>query len=159
MTAHRLTRVAALALVALGAAACSSTAASSATTGHGAQAQIKSNFESFFRGSNGYSTKMSLLENSYLFSNVMQAQSNYFLARHAHVVVTAVGPIHGKTAAVRYNLYEGNKIALRNQSGDAVRVTGTWKVAASTVCGLLTLEGYARDANYGCPGTPATGTT
>lgn len=158
MGARRFTRTVPLVGVALVAAGCGTSAASSSGD-RGAAAAITSAYEQFFNGQSGYGTKMSLLQNSYLFRNVVEAQDKYLLARQAHVRVAHVGAVSGKTAPVRFDLYEGKKVALRNEKGSAVKVAGTWKVSAATVCALLHLEGYANSENYGCPATPATGTT
>lgn len=159
MGARRFKRIAPLVGVALAVAGCGTSAASSGGHRGGAAAAITRAYEQFFNGKNGYGTKMSLLQNSYLFRNVVRAQDKYLLARQAHVSVAHVGAVSGKTAPVRFDLYEGKKVALRNEKGSAVKVAGTWKVSAATVCALLHLEGYANSENYGCPATPATGTT
>jgi len=49
--------------------------------------------------------------------------------------------VSSTTARVVYTITLGGQPALKNQTGTAVRVGGTWKVSDKSFCALLSLEG------------------
>ena len=118
-------------------AAPASSAPASAATG-----QITTNWESFFNGKTSASTKISLLQNGQAFASVINAQAGSSLAQSAQAKVLSVTVNStGTQASVKYNVLLGGQTALPNQTGTAIHQGGVWKVADSSFCSLLALEG------------------
>ncbi|HEY3034513.1 MAG TPA: hypothetical protein VGJ54_07625 [Streptosporangiaceae bacterium] len=113
----------------------------SASAGNQATAEIERTFVRFFSGATPAATKVGLVQNGQRFAAVIQAQAPTELAKSTTATVGKVAVTSPTTATVTYTILLGGKPALENQAGQAVLVSGGWKVAASTFCQLLTLEG------------------
>ncbi len=110
------------------------------TTGS-AQAQIKSNWQTFFAASTPVATRVKLLEDGQQFQSILKSQSGHGLASTASAKVLSVGMVSSSQALVKYDILIGGATALPDQNGDAVLQNGTWKVGVQSFCGLLKLEG------------------
>jgi hypothetical protein len=111
-------------------------------SGSAATGQITTNWESFFDGKTAAAKKISLLQNGQAFASVINAQAGSALAKSAAAKVQSVSVNStGTQATVKYNVLLGGQTALPNQSGTAIYQDGTWKVADSSFCALLALEG------------------
>jgi hypothetical protein len=113
---------------------------SSPATGS-AQAQIKSNWTTFFAASTPVATRVKLLEDGSEFQSILKSQSGHGLASTASAKVLSVGMVSSSQALVKYDILIGGATALADQNGDAVLQSGTWKVGVQSFCGLLKLEG------------------
>jgi hypothetical protein len=122
---------------------------SAAAPNSAAAAQVERAFVRFFDGSTPAATKIGLVQNGQQFAAVIQAQATSELAKSTTVRVAKVTVTSPTTATAVYTILLGGKPALANQAGQAVLVNGTWKVAATTFCQLLALEGQKVP---GCPG-------
>jgi len=144
----------AMALVVVVAAACgSSTSASSpsatpAPAASGAtasptpdEAQITSNWVAFFAGSTSAAKKIVLLQNGPQFATVIKAQSSSPLAQSTEAKVASVTVLSPTTATVKYSILLAGQVALADQTGQAVKQGGIWKVSAKSFSALLALEG------------------
>ena len=143
---RRIAPTAALCTLALGAAACGGGSKSASSPAHqgtgGAKAAIERAWKGFFDGSSSVNTKESFVENAYLFSNLVSAQSSSALAKSVSVRVEQVSDITATHAKVTYRLEaDGKPLLPHPQQGVAVKIRGTWKVSAATVCALVKIEG------------------
>jgi len=105
------------------------------------KAEITRNWTLFFSGSTPASKKIQLLQNGRRFASVIRAQAQSPLARSTKASVARVTLVSSTTARVVYTITLGGQPALKNQTGTAVRVGGTWKVSDKSFCALLSLEG------------------
>lgn len=106
-----------------------------------AVAQITANWQKFFNGGTPAATKVSLVTNGQAFASIINAQAASALAKSTSAKVTAVKLSGLTAAAVTYNILLAGKPALPDQHGIALLQGGVWKVAASSFCSLLGLEG------------------
>jgi hypothetical protein len=105
------------------------------------QAAIRDAYVTFFRGTTPAVRKVRLLQNGAAFAAVITAQATSPLAQSTAATVSAVTVQSTDRAVVVYTVTLAGQPALTNQTGVAVRESGSWKVAAVTFCALLTLEG------------------
>jgi hypothetical protein len=110
-------------------------------TSSAAQAQIESNWKTFFAASTPVPTRVKLLEDGTEFQSILKSQSGHGLASSASAKVLSVGMVSSSQALVKYDILIAGATALANQTGDAVLQNGTWKVGVQSFCGLLKLEG------------------
>lgn len=141
-------------LVAVAVAACSSSTSSkppaasptpsptsAAAAGAAAEQAIAANWAAFFDPKTPAAKRVTLLEDGQTFAPVLKAQEGSALASQASATVSKVSVTKpASQAAVQYSILISGQPALTNQSGTAVYQDGTWKVGASSFCGLLTLE-------------------
>jgi|HubBroStandDraft_3_1064219.scaffolds.fasta_scaffold100112_2 hypothetical protein len=104
-------------------------------------AKIASDWAAFFSAKTPVSQRVSLLQDGQQFASIIQAQAGQGLAAEASARVDGVQLLTINTAKVVYDVLLNGTPALKAQSGTAVLQSGTWKVGASSFCGLLTLEG------------------
>jgi hypothetical protein len=109
------------------------------TSGSGATAAIKTNWEAFFSGKTSAATKISLLQNGQAFASIINNQAGSSLSTSASATVTQVTLKSGTQAAVKYNIGVSGA-SLNNQNGTSVYQNGKWVVADVSFCQLLTLE-------------------
>ncbi|ACU54927.1 conserved hypothetical protein [Acidimicrobium ferrooxidans DSM 10331] len=142
LTMHRVA-LAALMVAAGGASltACGSTTTSSKPTTTSPTAAIKKSYTDFFAGTTSAATKISLLQNGREFADIIDGQASSSLAKSVQATVQKVTLTSGTTARVVYTLDVGGQPALKNQTGEAVKVGGHWLVGDGSFCGLLALEG------------------
>ncbi len=108
------------------------------SSGSGAEAAIKANWEAFFSGKTSAATKIALLQNGQVFATIINNQAGSSLSNSASATVTSV-TISGDKATVKYNVGVSGA-SLNGQTGTAVYENGVWKVADVSFCQLLTLE-------------------
>jgi hypothetical protein len=117
------------------AATASSGGTSSATT-----AQIKADWQEFFRAKTPVATRISLLQNGSAFASILKSQASSPLAASASSTVSAVTVESPAQARVTYSIMLHGTPALKNEPGVAVHQNGTWKVGDQSFCALLILE-------------------
>jgi hypothetical protein len=124
--------------------ACSSSAAkhSSAPPTVSPAVAVKHAYETFFDYRTPPTTGATLLQDGPAFASALQAAAASASTQKITVSVTQVLP--GTSANVRkviYTLSLAGKPTLKAASGYAVLENGAWKVAGTTFCGLLNLNG------------------
>lgn len=126
----------------------SSTAApstSAGAAGGAAASQITTTWEAFFSGKTPASRKVALLQNGQAFKDIIDNQAKSSFARAVSATVGSVN-VTGSTASVDYSILEAGNVVQPNQTGQAVKVGGTWLVADGSFCSLLSLEGTTPSA-------------
>jgi hypothetical protein len=122
--------------------ATSPAATSTGSAPAGATAAISANFETFFNIKTSVAKRVSLLQDGSQFASIITAQEHNPLASGLTAKVKSVSNVTSSQADVKYDLVVGgSKVPM---TGNAVYENGTWKVGASTFCGLLTLEGLKK---------------
>jgi hypothetical protein len=104
-------------------------------------AAVKDAYVRFFDPKTPVATSVSLLQDGAAFQAVLEAQAKGSLAQGAAAEVSKVSLQSPNTAKVVFSILVNGKALLTDQPGYAVHDGGTWKVAAQTFCGLLTLQG------------------
>ena len=105
-----------------------------------AAAQIKANWEKFFRSSTPLAERVKLLQNGAALESAIKTFSALPLASGIGAKVTNVSVDSATKATVTYNLTApGGSDLLSNQKGTSVYQDGTWKVGTGSLCGLLKL--------------------
>jgi hypothetical protein len=137
-------------VVAFSVAACSSGSSTSAKppaaatpggSGAAAASAIAANWAAFFNASTPAAKRISLLQDGQAFASFIKAESSSGLASEASAKVSKVTVTKpAAQAAVSYSILLSGKPVLSGQSGMAVYQDGTWKVGATSFCGLLALE-------------------
>ncbi len=129
------------------------TSASGSASGSGSgtasaadEAAIKGAYVDFFSGKTPASRKQALLQHGSQFSQVIAAQASSPLAQSTTASVSKVTVQSPDRATVVYTISLSGQAGLTDQTGYAVRESGTWQVAASTFCALLALEGSSPSA-------------
>jgi hypothetical protein len=122
-------------------AACGSTSSTSSKPAPSPKAEITKSYTEFFSGSSPAKTKIELLQHGSAFKQIIDAQASSPLARSAKAKVQKVTLTSSTTAKVLYTIYLGGEPALKNQTGQAVKVDGHWEVGDGSFCALLALQG------------------
>ncbi len=117
-----------------------------ATTPAAERALIRKAWTEFFSGKTSAATKTSLLENGPAFETAIKAQASSAIAKQAGATVSKVTLQGPRKATVRYTISLAGAPVLRNQTGTAVKVDGSWKVGDASFCRLLALQGAAPKA-------------
>jgi hypothetical protein len=116
-------------------------APSGPTSGTAAEQAIAANWAAFFNAKTPAAKRVTLLQDGQEFAPVINAQAGSSLASQASASVSRVTVTKpASQASVAYSILISGQPALSNQSGTAVYQDGTWKVGASSFCGLLALE-------------------
>lgn len=119
-----------------------SAAPSSPGTGSTAEAaaQIKANWEKFFKSSTPVAEKVKLLQNGTALEAAIKSFAALPLASGIEAKVTKVTVDSATKATVIYNIDSSSGSALLSgQKGTSVYQDGTWKVGTGSLCGLLKL--------------------
>jgi len=103
--------------------------------------QITANWKTFFAGSTGAEQKIALLQDGRSFADTIHAQANSVMAKGTTAQVLNVSALAPGRARVQYTILLNGTPALKNQIGLAVLDGSVWKVADSSFCALLALEG------------------
>jgi hypothetical protein len=130
--------VAGLALAGCGGSSHTPTAMTNDTAG--AQAQIKSAYETFFDGKTPLSERVALLENGQRYKALVTSFADNPLAKNVSVKVSSVTVQDPNNAKVVYTVKLGGA-GLPKQTGTAVRENSTWKVGTASLCKLVSLQG------------------
>lgn len=85
--------------------------------------------------------KTAVLQDGPAFAADIAALSASPVTKGLSVMVTGVSLLTATKARVVFNLLMSGKVLLAAQTGFALLLGGTWKVAADTLCGLLSLQG------------------
>ncbi|WP_329407874.1 hypothetical protein OG563_37425 [Nocardia vinacea] len=118
------------------AAASAGTPADAATTTAVTDAYI-----GFFDAATPADQRLARLEKAEAFAPALQAQASSPQGQGTSVTVSSVKLTDPTHAAVTYTLLLGGNPVLPDQAGIAVKEGEQWKIAASTFCSLLTLQG------------------
>jgi len=122
-----------------------STAARPAVSAASAKAKIIADWQAFFSGKTPASRKIQLVQYGQAFAQVIKQQAGSIMAQSVAAKVSSVTLNKSMTqATVVYTITLGGSPALSNQKGTAIFQGGTWKVGARSFCGLLALEGSAK---------------
>ena len=100
---------------------------------------VATNWVTFFDAATPTATRLALLQNGSKFSAVLAGQASSPQGKETAAQVTAV-TVNGSTASVTWSLLLSNIPMLKGQQGKAVLTNGTWQVAYSSFCGLLSLQ-------------------
>jgi hypothetical protein len=120
----------------------SSAATSTASAPAGATTAITTNWETFFNIKTSAAKRVSLLQDGSQFASIIKAQQHTPLAAGLTAKVKSISDVTSSQATVKYDLIVvGSKVPM---TGTAVYEDGTWKVGATTFCGLLSLEGLKK---------------
>jgi hypothetical protein len=112
------------------------TSADPATT-----AAITTAYVTLFNGAAPLSQRLSYLQNSTAFEPSLQAVSTNPILKETSATVTQVSPQSATQARVLYTVALNGAPLLKDQTGVAVEINGSWKVAAASLCSLLGQEG------------------
>ena len=107
--------------------------------------QIKSAYTSFFSTKTSAAAHVALMENGAKFKAVIQQFLGNPLAKGVSATVSSVTLQGANKAKVVYSVKVAG-VSLPNETGYAVRQGGKWKVADSTLCGLVALTGTTPSA-------------
>ncbi|TQF67215.1 hypothetical protein FK531_16815 [Rhodococcus spelaei] len=119
----------------------SGTAPTSTTATGDAHAAVTNAFVAFFSGDTPGAEKITLVQNGQAFADTINAQAGSPMAKGTTATVSTVDLDAPGHATVTYTVLIDGKPVLPDQMGEAVDVDGSWKVAQTTFCALLTLEG------------------
>jgi ABC-type glycerol-3-phosphate transport system substrate-binding protein len=104
------------------------------------QAQIKSAYEKFFSGKTSVTDRVALLQNGSRFKGLVTSFASNPLAKNVSATVSSVTLQGSDKAKVVYVVkFAGS--SLPQQTGSAIRQSGTWKVADASLCKLVALQG------------------
>jgi hypothetical protein len=110
------------------------------------RAAITTAFQDFFDYQSTAKQSQDALQNGDLFTAVLNQQGTQSYAQKSAATVSSAKLISPDTAKVTFSVLVGGQPLLPDADGYAVRENGRWKVAATTFCNLLTLEGDKADA-------------
>jgi len=123
-----------------------------ATTGAGTpadtatKAAVTKAYQDFFDYQSTAEQSRNALQRGDLFKAVLDQQGTQSYAQKSAATVSSVKLISANTAKVIFTVKVAGQPLLPDAPGYAVRIDGSWKVAATTFCSLLTLEGDHADA-------------
>jgi len=106
-----------------------------------AEKTIAANWTAFFNPKEPVAQRIALLEDGPKLAAAVMAQAKSTEAAESSSKVVSVAVLSASTAKVTYDILLNGTPVLKNQSGSAVLQGGTWKVADSSFCGLLALQG------------------
>ena len=118
----------------------SSTSLSSAQKTAATSAAV-ANFEKFFSASTPMSERQALLQNGSQFASVMNQEFAQLAQESPSVAVNSSTLSDSSTVKVNYTINLNGQPVLKDQSGEVLKVNGTWVVSDSTLCQLLSLAG------------------
>ncbi|MDO3646913.1 hypothetical protein [Nocardia mangyaensis] len=95
----------------------------------------------FFDGKAPADQKVAMVEKGAEFTPLLEAQAANPQAQSTSVTVGGVKLIDADNADVTYSLLMNGAPVLPDQTGQAVREGGQWKVAAATYCALMAIQG------------------
>ncbi len=134
--ASSTTTTAAAATTSAAAPAAGSSAADPATTKAVTDAYVL-----FFDAKQPADKRAAAVEKGDVFAPVLAAQAGNPQAQGTSATVSKVTTVDADHADVTYTLLMGGNPVLPDQAGQAVQENGQWKVAATTFCALLKLQG------------------
>jgi hypothetical protein len=123
--------------------ATSAGATTTAVTFTGEAATIAENWAKFFDGKGPMQEKAGLLENGDQYAKQIEANASSPLAQGSSAQVTKVTITSDTGATVTYTILMNGQPVLPDQTGEAVKQDGVWKVGAQSFLALLALQGGA----------------
>jgi hypothetical protein len=105
------------------------------------QKTIAANWTAFFNPKEPVAKRITLLENGQQLSAAVKAQAGSAEAAASSSKVDSVSVTSATQAKVTYDILLNGAPVLKNQSGSVILQDGTWKVADTSFCGLLALQG------------------
>ena len=106
-----------------------------------ATAQIKQNWEKFFDPNTSVTDKEKYLQNGTALAPLLKGFAADPRIHQVSATVSNVSFTSPTSATVTYSLSLQGNVVEPNATGKAVLEDGTWKVADSTLCGLVALTG------------------
>lgn len=103
--------------------------------------EITDAYTTFFNGKSPVADRTALIENPDGFSQVLAGMATQAQAQGTSVTVKGVTLADDTHADVTYDLLLNGTPVMPDQSGQAVKVDGKWKVAGATFCALLSIQG------------------
>jgi len=110
------------------------------------KAAVTKAFADFFDYQSTAEQSQNALQDGDRFKAVLDQQGTQSYAQKSAASVSSVKLISANTAKVVFTVTVAGQPLLPDADGYAVRIGGSWKVAATTFCSLLTLEGDKADA-------------
>ena len=113
------------------------------TSGPGAVAAIRSNWETVFNGKAPLPRRLALVQDGAQVASFVEAQAKTAFGQAAvgsSATISSVIITSPSQATVHWELLLLGTPLLKNQVGTAVYLNGTWKVAIASFCGLAYLE-------------------
>ncbi len=99
------------------------------------------NFNKFFSLSTPMTERQALLQNGSQFAQIMNSEFSQLSSESPSVVVNSSSLTDASTLKVDYTVNLNGQPVLQNQSGEMLKLNGTWQVSDSTLCALLSLGG------------------
>lgn len=109
-----------------------------------ATAEIKQNWQLFFDPKTAVADKEKYLQNGAVLAPLLQAFAADPRVGQVSSTVSSVSFTSPTTATVTYSLSLQGTVVEPNATGKAVLQDGTWKVADTTLCGLVALTGNTK---------------
>ena len=113
--------------------------------GNSATDQIRAAYTGFFTAKSSLAAHVALMQDGPKFKSVVKSFLGNPLASSVSATVSKVTMQGAAKAKVIYSV-KISGFALDNQTGYAVLQGGKWKVADSTLCGLLSMDGIGAPA-------------
>lgn len=105
--------------------------------------EITDAYTTFFNGKTPAADRTALIENPDGFSQVLVGMASDTRAQGTGVTVKGVTLTDDTNADVSYDLLLNGTPVMPDQTGQAIKVDGKWKVASSTFCALLSIRAPA----------------
>ncbi|MET9214159.1 MULTISPECIES: hypothetical protein [unclassified Nocardia] len=121
--------------------AAATSSAAPATADAATTQAITQAYTTFFDGSKPATERAALVQSGDAFLAILQAQAQNPQSSGTSVTVSTVKVTGADTADVGYTLLMGGNPVLPDQTGQAVKQGESWKVAATTFCALLAIQG------------------
>ena len=119
-------------------------AATGATTADAAtKSAIEKAYTTFYNSATKPAQSEAVLQHGALFRATLAKEASSSYAKKSTAFVSGVTMASADVADVTFGIKNNGKLLLGGIAGKAVRENGTWKVADTTFCTLLKLEGTA----------------
>ena len=123
--------------------ASSSSSSLSASQKSAATQTALANFNKFFNLSTSMTERQALLQNGSQFAQAMNSEFSQLSNESLSVVVNSSSLTSDSTLNLNYTIELNGQPVLKDQSGEMLKINGTWVVSDSTLCTLLSLGGSA----------------
>ncbi len=104
--------------------------------------EIKNNVKTFFAVNTSMATRVNLLQNGSQFAKPMEAEFSQLDNQKPSVIVNSINFTNQSNATINYTVELNGQPVLKNQNGTVLYINKTWKVSDSTLCQLLSMDGY-----------------
>lgn len=112
-------------------------------TGASAEKAVEHAYELFFSTATSFAKSMAVLQHGQQFCPSLAAVNDTSYGKQkTSATVESVRLKSPNLASVKFTIRVAGQVVLPHADGFAVREDGDWKVAATTFCQLLTLEGH-----------------